>query len=210
MKQLLTAICLLATTTIFSQSEKYVTTMSSTLQQFNDAKTNEDLTAVAQKFERIADVEKTQWLPYYYAALVKTTMCLSGKVSDIDAMADEANNLLTKAETLEQNNSEIYCVKSLIATAKMIVNPQARYMEYGAKINQYIEKAKAADSTNPRPYYIQASNLFNTPKQFGGGCDKSKPLAEKALELFNNFKPVSNIHPTWGKEATEKIISQCK
>ncbi|MBX2932065.1 MAG: hypothetical protein KF781_08980 [Chitinophagaceae bacterium] len=210
MKKLFIIISLLTATVAMAQSEKYMNAMSSTLQQFGDANTTEELTAVAQKFERIADAEKTQWLPYYYTAFVKTILCLSGKITDIDAMADEATIALDKAASLEPTNSEIYCVRSLIATAKMIVNPQARYMEYGPKINQYIEKAKAADSTNPRPYYIQASNLANTPKQFGGGCDNAKPLALRALELYNSFKPASELHPNWGKETTEKIIENCQ
>jgi len=55
----------------FSQSDKFNAAMGSTLQQLGTAKTPEDMAAVAAKFERIGDAEKTQWLPYYYAAMVK-------------------------------------------------------------------------------------------------------------------------------------------
>ncbi len=210
MKQLFLAICLLATTITFAQSEKYMNAMGNTLNEFKDAKTSEEFKAVAQKFERIAEVDKDQWLPYYYAALVKSIMCITMLEKDVDGLADNANATLDKAEALSPNNSEIYCVRSLIATAKLIVNPQARYMEYGPMIDKFLEKAIAADASNPRPYYIQASNLVNTPEQYGGGCSPAKPLAEKALALYNSFKPASAIHPTWGKETTEQILNKCK
>jgi len=56
-------------TTTNAQSEKYYSAMGSTLQQMADAKTAESWLELASKFERIAEAEKTQWLPYYYAAL---------------------------------------------------------------------------------------------------------------------------------------------
>jgi hypothetical protein len=92
----------------------------------------------------------------------------------------------------------------------MLVDAQARYMEYGMKSGQYLEEAKKADATNPRPYMLQANNLKNTPEQFGGGCKVAKPLAEKALQLYTSFKPVSPIHPTWGKESVQQIVTDCK
>lgn len=210
MKQIIVAVCMLFTSTVFAQSEKYMAAMGATLQQLGEAKTAEEMIAVAQKFERIGDAEKTQWLPYYYAAMLKARMSMMGVGGDKDVVADEATALITKAEAIEKNNSEILCIKSLIATAKMLVNPQARYMEFGMKSGQYLEEAKKADAANPRPYMIQATNLKNTPEQFGGGCKAAKPLAEKALELYNSFKPASAVHPAWGKENVQQIIEACK
>jgi hypothetical protein len=194
----------------FAQNEKFTAAMGGALQQLGEAKTGEDMIAVAQKFERIGDAEKTQWLPYYYAAMVKSRMSMAGIGGDKDVVADEATTLINKAEALEKNNSEILCVKSLIATAKMLVNPQARYMEFGMKSGVLLEEAKKADATNPRPYMLQAMNLKNTPEQFGGGCKAAKPLADKALTLYAAFKPASPLHPSWGKESVEQLIEACK
>lgn len=210
MKQIIVLVCMLLTTAVFAQSEKYMGAMGGALQQLGEAKTAEEMTAVAQKFERIADAEKTQWLPYYYAAMIKARMSMMGFGGDKDVVADEAAALVEKAEAIEKNNSEILCIKSLIATAKMLVNPQARYMEYGMKSGQYLEEAKKADANNPRPFMLQANNLKNTPEQFGGGCKTAKPLAEKALQLYASFKPVSAVHPSWGKESVQQILDACK
>jgi hypothetical protein len=211
MKHLIIAVCMLIATTGFAQqTEKFVQAMNTALEQLGQAKTGEDMVAVAQKFERIGDAEKTEWLPYYYAAMVKARMSMAGFGGDKDVVADEANTLIEKADALQKNNSEILCVKSLIATAKMLVNPQARYMEYGMKSGMFLEEAKKADPTNPRPYMLQAISLKNTPEQFGGGCKQAKPLADKALTLYAAFKPVSTIYPNWGKETVQEVADACK
>jgi len=184
--------------------------MASTLQQFGTAKTAEEYAAAEAKFERIAEAEKTQWLPYYYAALVKGRMAQQGMGGDIDKVADDAQALLDKAAALSPNNSEIFCVKYIIITAKLMVDPQSRYMQYMGAMTESLESAKKADPTNPRPYALQAIGLKNTPEQFGGGCAAAKPLAQKALDLFGSFKPASPLNPNWGKEMVEGIIKDCK
>jgi len=208
MKPFFLTILLGCTLTIFAQSDKYASTMAATLQSMKDAKSQEDLNAVAARFERIGDAEKTQWLPYYYASFIKVRMAMQNK-TEADKLADESAALLDKAENLEKNNSEIYCVRSMIATARLIVDPMTRWQTYGPESSRYLEEAKKADPTNPRPYMLQASSLRYTPENFGGGCKTAKPVAQKALSLYTAFKPASEIHPNWGKESVDEIIANC-
>ena len=192
----------------FSQSDKFIAAMGGTLQQLGAAKTPEEMAAVAAKFERIGDAENTQWLPYYYAAMVKARMAFKAK--DIDQAADDASATLEKADALAKNNSEIYCIRAMICYAKLMVDPMTRWMKYGAEATTNLEAAKKADATNPRAVYLQANSLKNTPENFGGGCVPAKPLAEKAAKLMADFKPASPLHPSWGKENIEEILSSCK
>lgn len=194
----------------FSQNEKYFAAMGSALQQFGAANSAEEMTAVAAKFERIGDAEKTQWLPYYYAAMTKARMSMEGMGGDKDKVADEATALINKAAEIEKNNSEIYCVKTMICYAKMMVDPMTRWMKYGAEANANLDEARKSDPTNPRPYSLQATSLKNTPEQFGGGCATAKPLAEKAAKMLAEFKPASPLHPNWGKESIDAILNSCK
>jgi hypothetical protein len=208
-RTILTSVFFLLTAALTNaQSEKFQTAMGSALQEYGAAKDAASLIAVEAKFERIGDAEKTQWLPYYYAALIKTSMSLA-KMGDPDKLADDAASLIEKAKSIE-SNCETLVLEAMIATAKLVVNPQERYMEYGQKSNQLLEKAKLADATNPRPYVFQSQTLRQTPEAYGGGCAPAKPLAQKALELFASFKPASPLHPNWGKEQVEKIIEDCK
>jgi len=192
----------------FSQNEKFTAAMAATLEQMKAAKTSEETAEVAAKFERIADAEKTQWLPYYYAALIKARVAFEAK--DKDKAADEATALLDKAAALEKDNSEIYCVRATICYAHMMVDPMTRWMQYGADATKNLDAAIKADATNPRPIILKANSLKNTPEQFGGGCATAKPLAEKAAKLLADFKPLSPLHPTWGKEAIDQILESCK
>ena len=192
----------------FSQNEKFNAAMGSTLEQMQAAKTPEETAAVAAKFERIGDAEKTQWLPYYYAALIKGRMAFEAK--DKDQAADEATALLDKAAALEKENSEIFCVRATICYAHMMVDPMTRWMQYGADATKNLDAAKKVDATNPRPYILQANSLKNTPEQFGGGCTTAKPIAEKAAKMLTDFKRVSPLHPNWGKEEVDQILGSCK
>ena len=117
----------------FAQSEKYIAAMKSNIADVDSSfKTPAALISLANNFERIATAEKNQWLPYYYAAFCQVNSGLTDPdKSKSDAIADKATAMLNKADSLEPNNSEISCIKSMIATCHMLVNPMQRYMEYG-------------------------------------------------------------------------------
>ncbi|WP_298302359.1 hypothetical protein [Hydrotalea sp.] len=209
MKTIITIIATFIILNVQAQPGKYEAAMGAALQELGSANDANSLTAAGMKFERIADAEKTQWLPYYYAALVKARLSLMKAGDDPDVLADEATVLADKGIAL-QNNSELSCVKSMIATAKMLVDPSARWMQYSEEMNKYLEIAKKQDTTNPRPYTLQANNLINTPEQFGGGCSTALPLAQKAEVLYTAFKPSDALNPVWGKEMVERVITKCK
>lgn len=195
----------------FAQSEKFTNAMLSNLQKFDSVKNADDVLALSAAFERIAEAEKNQWLPYYYAGLSQVTYAfMKNDLANGDVYADKAEKLALKADELEANNSEISCLKSMIASLRLMVNPQQRWQQYGPISQQELDKAKAQDSTNPRPYYLQGQGLRFTPEQFGGGCNAAKPLFEQALKKFETFKPASNMHPNWGKSRTEELMAGCK
>ena len=208
MKQCIIGLFLFIGINTFAQNEKFQAAMGGTLKQLGEAKDASSFAEVAAKFERIGDAEKTQWLPFYYAALTKARMSMQ-RMGDQDQLADEAQVLIDKAKAIEKN-SEINCVESMIATSKMLVDPQSRWMQYGQASMQFLEDAKKADATNPRPYALQSISLKNTPEAFGGGCGVAKPVADKALELFKTFKPASALHPNWGNEIAQSVIDGCK
>ncbi len=211
MKSLLLAVLALTTMTVYSQSDRYKQAMTANIKKIDSAKTADDLLAVSAAFERIAEAEKNQWLPYYYAAFTQTLYAFQKNTpSSNDAFADKAEQLLNKASELEKNNSEIACVKAMVATLRMIVDPQNRWQTYGPSIEQEIAAAKTQDPNNPRPYYLQGQNLRFTPEQFGGGCAPAKPLLEEAMKKYEAFKPASELHPNWGQGELSRLIEGCK
>ncbi|MBS4065254.1 MAG: hypothetical protein KGZ74_11880 [Chitinophagaceae bacterium] len=213
MKQFLLALLLISSVAVSAQNEKFVGAMQSKLAAYSSAKTPEDFLDLSNAFERIAEAEKNQWLAYYYAAhaqVIYGYMLSQKDASGLDPIADKAEQLINKADALEQNNSEISCIKSMIASLRMFVNPMQRYMQYGTLASQHLETAKQQDPSNPRPYALQSQNLFYTPAQFGGGCTTAKPVAEQGVKLDETFKPKSELHPKWGKMQFDMVLNGCK
>ncbi|WP_207492145.1 hypothetical protein [Aridibaculum aurantiacum] len=209
MKQLL-FVTLVTFSSLFSiaQSEKYVGAMKANIDKLYAAQTPEEYKAVAAAFERIADAEKNQWLPYYYASLAHVWRGFRDQSANKDEVAAKASSLLTKAEALE-TNAETAIVKNMIATIQMLVDPMTRFQTYGMEANKALVTAKKLDPENPRIYYLEGQSLMGTPAQFGGGKDKAKPVFQKSVQLYETFKPASELHPSWGKKNAEKLLEQC-
>lgn len=207
---LATIICFAGFT--FAQSDKYTSAMKTNIALLDSMMGKGNGAELANNFERIGDAEKTQWLPYYYAAFCTVTQAYTEKDnSKKDAIADKAQQLIDKAETISgKENSETDVIKSMIATAHMMVDPQSRYMTYGASSTEFIEKAKSLDSTNPRPVLLEAENKFYTPEAYGGGKDAAKEFFDKANALNEKFKPETELYPNWGKSSLQYFLSQYK
>jgi len=202
-----------------AQSEKYVKAMESKVALLDSSRTAESFKELANGFERIADAEKTQWMPYYYAAYCQVmagtfSMPQDGSYGDNSAIsdpyADKAELLINKADELSKENSEIYCVKKMVFGLRMMGNPMSRYMTEGAKASEALEKAKALNSNNPRIYILEGQDKFYTPEQFGGSKEEAKKLFEKANGIFMVSKPGSSIEPQWGRGQVGYFLSMLK
>ncbi|MBK6937028.1 MAG: hypothetical protein IPH18_09220 [Chitinophagaceae bacterium] len=212
MKKITLFITLLfAAAALHSQSEKYVKAMENLVPAVDTTRSQEGLTELANSFERIANAEKVQWLPYYYAALCyinKANMLFQTQELDkIDPVVDLAEPLIQKAEELEKNNSEVLCLIKMFNSAKMMADPMNRYMTYGTAAAEALEKAKALNPENPRVYLLEGIDKFFTPEQFGGSKTEGKKLFEEASKKFESFKPLSSIHPVWGAGQVKYFLS---
>ena len=206
-------------TASFAQSEKYVNAMESKVSMLDSSNTPESWKDLANAFERIAEAEKTQWLPYYYAAFCNVmtgtlSLPMDGSFGDnsaiTDPYADKAEQLINKAAELNKESSEIYCVIKMIHSLRMMGNAMARYMTEGPKAEEALAKAKALNENNPRVYILDGQDKFYTPEQFGGSKEEAKKLFEKANGLFMTTKPGSSIEPQWGRSQVTYFLSQLK
>jgi hypothetical protein len=192
----------------FAQSDKYVAVMQKNIALLDSAKTIGQLQEVAASFERVGDAEKTQWLPYYYAALAQTWIGWRPEMKDKDANAEQIRKFLTKAEAIEKN-AELYAIENMVATQQMMVDPQTRWQTNGKEAGAALQNGLKMDPSNPRLHYLQGESLFGTPPQFGGGKDKAKPVFEKAIALFKAAQP-KPLYPTWGQKQAEEKLAQCQ
>lgn len=219
MKKTLASLTFLLTVavTAHAQSEKYTKAMEANVAGIDSLHTAQAWTDMANSFQRIADAEKTQWLPYYYAALGNVmTGYMQGEpgapaaTDKIDPLANKAEELLNKAEALNKDNSDIYCVKKMIATLRMMADPMNRYMTYGPLAAEALQKAKSLNPENPRVYLLEGQDKFYTPEQFGGSKTEARTLFETSMKKYESYKPESSIHPQWGKSQVAYFLGQLK
>jgi len=207
------AAVVLSFTTSFAQDEKYTMAMEQKMAAIDTMRRPQDLVNLSAAFERIADAEKTKWLPYYYAALTMVNSAYfegmdNMKAEKVDPIADKAEALISKAEGLSPNNSEIFVVKKMIATLRMMADPMNRYMKYGPMAEEALTTAMKLNPENPRVYLLQAQDKYFTPEQFGGSKEEAKKLLEMAGKKYETFKPASSIDPVWGKPQVAYFLAQ--
>jgi hypothetical protein len=203
----------------FAQSEKFKTAMKEKIAVLDTTQDVASLKDLSAAFERIADAEKTQWLPYYYSALslanagnfiYVANQSNPAELKNLDALADKADQMIAKAEALSQNNSEIYAVKKMVTSMRMMVDPMNRFMQYGPKATEALETAKKINPENPRIYLLEAQDKFFTPEQYGGSKTEAKKLFEEALKKYDSYKPATDIDPNWGKNTAQYFLNQLK
>lgn len=217
MKKILFSLTLLlgSFSALLAQNEKYVKAMQDKVVAVDSVRNTAELLALSAAFERIGDAEKTQWLPYYYAALAQVNaaymMGLENlKPEKVDPMADKAEALLTKAEAHVQKNSEIFVLKKMIASLRMMGDPMNRWQTYGPQAAEALQTARALNPENPRVFLLEAQDKLFTPEQFGGSKEEAKKLFEEALKRYDVFKPATPLDPVWGKATVQYFLSQIK
>ena len=210
MKKLFLTLLLLATVSIFAQTT-FDKIMTEKIAKINQSKTPEDFTALSNDFTRIGDKEKTQWLPYYYAAHTSIekgrNLMMTGKMDQLDAIATEAQTALDKAAELSKDNAEILILQKMIHGLKMMVDPQARFMSEGMLGADALSKAAKLDPENPRITLLKAEDVYYTPEQYGGSKAKGLELFQKAKDQFVAYQPKTALHPNWGKGEVDYFLT---
>ena len=214
---ILTAV--LTANILFAQmSDKFVKAMATNVARIDSAKSVQDWVDITAAFERIAEAEKNQWLPYYYVALgnvMSGTMSLGdnlyGNNTDkTDPKADAAEKALNKAISLSKETSETWVIKKMIISLRMLGDVMSRAMSAMPEATAALDNAKKLDANNPRIYILEGQDKYFTPEQYGGSKDEAKVLFEKAQKLFETFKPESTMHPNWGKGSVNYFLSLYK
>ncbi len=206
MKQIFLLLALFASVSVFAQNEKYLKAMESRLAAMDTTRSTSGLQALSDAFTRIGDAEKTQWLPYYYAALCLANAGWTDPSLDKDANAAKITVLCDKAAAIN-DHAEIYAIRNMAATQQMLVDPQSRWSTNGAEAEAHMKKGLVLDPGNPRLLFLQAASVFGTPEQFGGGKATAKPLLEKAVEAFDAEKP-QKLYPSWGRHEAAQMLQQ--
>lgn len=162
-------------------------------------------------FESIAATEKTNWLPYYYVALISTREAFkSTDKEQMDKLLAKAQTAQDAATALESNNEELLVTQALIHTARIVADPMVNGRKLFSTVNQLYEKALAMAPGNPRVVLSKAQFDMGASRYMGADTESICSDMEQAVALFATFKPQSAYHPDWGKEKAEEELKKCK
>jgi tetratricopeptide (TPR) repeat protein len=210
-KIVIAAIFLGLAITSIAQGPRYAESMKKNIETLDQKPSIENYQNAANNFERIANAEKNQWLPFYYAGYATVMQAFSGmEPGNMSAALDKAESFLYQAAALEPDNSEIAAVMSMVITGRMQVDG-SQSMTLGPKATALLSKAMSQQPQgNPRVMMNLSQNLYYTPEPFGGSKKKALELMEKALQAYDTFNPASELHPNWGKVYIESVLKQWK
>jgi len=206
MIRIITAVVLLVCTTLSAQS-KFETGMQKAFALWGEKKSAE----ASAMFERIAAAEKTNWLPYYYVALVNVTDAFQTQDKEkIAALLAKAQGATDNALDLSPDNAELLVMQAMIHTAWIVADPMTNGMKLSGTVNEIYAKAMKIAPDNPRVVFNKAEFEIGGARYFGKDIKPMCAEIERAVTLFANFKPETPFHPNWGKERAEQALAECK
>ena len=193
----------------WGQEDRYTAAMKSAIESMDQASEPAGFAESANRFERIANAEKSRWLPYYYASYALIVMSYDEPDGgQKDLILDRAQELLDKAMELEPEESELHVLQAFLYPSRIMVDPVGRGMSYIEKEFDSLEKAKKLNPDNPRIYFLEGVNKLNLPPSFGGGIEEGRKLLEAALEKFEAYSSDNPLWPSWGEDATRSELEK--
>jgi tetratricopeptide (TPR) repeat protein len=190
-------------------NERYLSAMKKNVSYLDTIEAEADYAKAMHVFERIAKVEKSEWLPNYYIAFCAGV--LAGKEKDnnlAEELTDKAEAYLAIADSLSPQNSEIYVMKAQIAFTQIKVNVMERGMKNTMQASRYLTQALQYDNQNPRAYLMAGMGKFVMPEQVGGNKKAACELFTQADVLLKK-SPKDTIMPHWGIEESTNMLSKC-
>jgi len=208
MKKLIyTSVILVLVTLTSVAQDQYQQAMGSAMSLWGSGQSNEASAA----FERISQAEKGQWLPCYYVALINVFDSFREKDKTILTQKLEKSERFIKiASERSANKAELFCIKGLINTVKLIQDPINNGQTLSPTIIASYKQAIELEPGNPRPLYLLAQFQINSASRIGQDCKSFYKSIEKAIELFNTFNAKDPFYPSWGKEQALAILKTIK
>jgi len=193
----------------WGQDERYNTAMKSAIEALDQAAEPAEFLESAGRFERIANAEKSRWLPYYWASYSLVVMSYDEKDGgQRDLVLDRAQELLDRSMELQPDESELHVLQAFLYPSRIIVDPMGRGMTYIEKMFASLETAKKLNPENPRIYFLEGVNKLNLPPSMGGGAEVARPILEEALNKFEAFSSDDPLWPGWGEDATRSELEK--
>ena len=206
MTKIITIIAMFVASIVSAQTQ-FDQGMKKALQTWKDGNSKEALV----QFEKIASVEKTNWLPNYYIAFINTTQAFGEKdKTKIESLLNAAQKAQDVCNELAMDNTEVLVLQAMIHTAWIVYDPMINGQRLSGDVMYILNKANKIAPENPRVVFQKASFEIGLAQYFGQDTKPMCAQIEKSIELFATFKPESAFHPSWGLDKAQEAVKACK
>lgn len=194
----------------FLTVSKYEAIMKENIEKFYAAQTTEELQAVINNFDRIAQKETDKWEPLYYSAYAHIMM--TSKTEDAnqkDKYLDLALEKVKKSLELKETEDELIALEGYVHMIRVTIDPMSRGQQYSGLAMQAFNKALAIDPENPRALYLLGRMEMGTARFFGSDLAPACEKVKQSIKLFESQEPESEIAPSWGLDQAIKVAEYC-
>jgi len=207
MKKLIITICMALIMGSIVGQAKYEEGMQKAFDLIEEKKIDESVAL----FERIAQVEKDNWLPSYHAG--HTLIRNSFKVMNEDArlnMLERAKSFIVEAHKRSPKNPEIMSLEAMLYTSYMAFDPATYGMMYAMQIEGIHERAYQLAPDNPRVLIGKIQYDFGKANFFGQDTSSYCEEMKKIIPKLKEEKITEPFAPSHGLREAEGFIQQCK
>lgn len=205
MKKSITILAVLCATITIAQ-DGYTKGMQKAFKLWGEGKTVD----ASNMFERIANAESDNWLPYYYVSSINTIASFGEKDKEkLTQQLGKAQDFIDLARQSAPNNAEIMVQQAMIYTAWISFDGASYGMTLSGKVAALYAQALELSPENPRVVFSRAEWDMGSARYFGKDTAPYCKDVERTLELFDTFKAESAFHPNWGRERAEEIVKNC-
>ena len=206
MTKLITIIAMFVASIVSAQTQ-FDQGMKKALQTWKNGNSTEALV----QFEKIASVEKTNWLPNYYIALINTTQAFGEQdKTKMLSLIESAQKAQDFCNDLAMDNPEVLVMQAMIHTASIVYDPMTNGQKLSGDVMYILNKAYKIAPENPRVVFQKASFEIGMAQYFGQDTKPMCAQIEKSIELFATFKPETAFHPSWGLDRAQAELKNCK
>jgi hypothetical protein len=212
MKTLATVILFMGLHPVLSlEDNTYKKAMKDAIGKMNQAASIDDFQEVANQFERIANVENDNWLPFYHAAYAEVMMAaMEEDLQKKDLYLDAAQQNLDAVEKMEHDITERMALQAFLMMIRMSVDP-SRGMELGQQCAMVVNQAYMMDSQNPRAVLMLAQFKHGSAQYMGEDTSEACLMFDEASQLLNQSREDKSQQflPGWGKDIALMMQQQC-
>ena len=160
--------------------------------------------------ERISLAAPDTWQAHYHYAYGNIMLSLRESDAGVkDHLLDLAEASIEKGQQADGDPSELLTLQAFVYQARISVD-DSRAMQYSGKARNTLGRALGINPDNPRALFLNGQNIFYTPEAFGGGSKNALPFFEKAVHNYQSNQPESALEPSWGEEAAQAMLEQCR